>query len=124
STDSRRCRPGKKTASPGRSCGSSCDTAGEARILPTVIWGASQSPCGDSPPNSNAVAPVARLLIMQILTELSALCTSSAIQQFIYDRKSSKTLRNSSQDGEQADCQCGEVGAPGGAAGERTARRI
>src|SRR5205085_3739433 len=98
--------------------------AGTARIFSAVIWRSSQSACGDSHPSSNAVAPVARLLIMQILSERRARRASSAIQQFIYDRKSSKTFGNYPQDGEQADSQRGEAGAPRGAAGERTTRRI
>src|SRR6059058_5440708 len=97
--------------------------AGKARILSTVIW-SSQSAGGDSTTNANAVAPVARFLIMQILPERSERRASSAIQQFIYDRQSSKTFGNPAQDGEQAHCQRGEAGAPGGAPGKRTTRRI
>ena len=63
----------RHTPSPRGSRRSGRDSAPEtARIFSAVIWGSSQSACGDSHPNSNAVAPVARLLIMQILSERSA----------------------------------------------------
>src|SRR5207237_2203302 len=114
---------GECTANARRSRASSGDTAGEARILSTFTW-TSQSACGDTTPNANAVAPNARFLMMQILPERSERRAPSAIQQFIYDRQSSKTFGYPAQNGEQAKCKRVDSRAMRGAAGKRTTRRI